>query len=110
MLRHLDPCLMYPLGHGLAAIEKDRAKQKIPSEQKVNGAPHFFKSTSFYAALRRVQLQPALAKTRNSNFQHSLRCDAAGEIGTRERMCSVVWIWRFVRHSTFVLRRVYNKG
>jgi hypothetical protein len=40
MLRHLNPCLMDPLRHGLAASEKYRANEKIPSEQKVSGAPH----------------------------------------------------------------------
>ncbi|PYL69472.1 MAG: hypothetical protein DMF28_03155, partial [Verrucomicrobia bacterium] len=47
MLRHIDPCLMDPLRHGLAATEKYRAKQKSPSEQKVNGVLHFFDGHPF---------------------------------------------------------------
>jgi len=53
MLRHLDPCLMDPLRHGLAASQKYRANEKI---QKVNGAPHSLIDTSFIAGSPGAQI------------------------------------------------------
>jgi hypothetical protein len=52
--------LLDPLGNGLAAAEKYRAKQEIACEQKASGASHSFRCTSFIAGLRRVQTSEAL--------------------------------------------------
>jgi hypothetical protein len=55
MLCHLNPCLVDTLRHGLAATEKKHGKKKIPSKQKLNGAPHSMDRQSLIAALRVAQ-------------------------------------------------------
>jgi hypothetical protein len=73
MLHHLDPCLMNPLRHGLAATKKYRAKEKIPGKQKVNGALHSLgRHISYRGFARRANLLALAliaAGDRNIDFQ-----------------------------------------
>jgi len=88
MLRHLDPCLMDPLRHGLAAAEKYRAKEKIPGEQKVNGAPHSFNEHPFMQ----------LCAGRNCNLRTCRNSKFDFEVRQRERMTFVLRHLPFTDH------------
>jgi hypothetical protein len=81
--------LLDSLRHGLAATEKERAKQKIACEEKVNGAPHCLDRHLFIAGLLCAQT------VASRNTKHCIA--AIGSLGSRPKQLLSRSAWFLVK-------------